>query len=266
MTTHRKKCGENLISDTLIEETDSEFVSTVKLYRWKQRWPVISIKLLLRKGKMKQLFLDLWEKAPVAQLVRCILSKDRCHYLKNDLISYRELPFFRESKEQAAGASPWFSSRQSIVRSSQHETNNSWGSWMVTRYSASAVRTLHQTHCAQLWEWVDHLVFQWHQFDMWEIDPCFCCKISVLFFINHTGSNTNYLCPVNSRVIDKMLPKHKTKVLEKISDRLPLSVTANLIHDEGYWKRCCKGRWEVCDVVQYGNSWKRMFFERFVHH
>lgn len=37
MTTHRKKCGENLISDTLIEETDSEFVSTVKLYRWKQR-------------------------------------------------------------------------------------------------------------------------------------------------------------------------------------------------------------------------------------
>jgi len=69
---------------------------------------------------------------------------------------------------------------------------------------------------------------------------------------------------VNSRIIDSLPPKFKAKVLEKISERLPLHVTANLIHDEGYWKRCCKSRWEICDVVQYGGSWKRMFFERYV--
>ncbi|XP_067939661.1 dynein regulatory complex subunit 5-like [Watersipora subatra] len=67
---------------------------------------------------------------------------------------------------------------------------------------------------------------------------------------------------INSRIIDKLLPKHKVKVLEKISEKLPLHVTANLIQDEGYWKRCCKARWEICDVVQYGKSWKRMYFER----
>ncbi|CAB1342713.1 unnamed protein product [Coregonus sp. 'balchen'] len=39
-------------------------------------------------------------------------------------------------------------------------------------------------------------------------------------------------------------------------------VTANLINDEGYWKRCCKQRWGLCDVSSYGHSWKRMFFER----
>lgn len=39
-------------------------------------------------------------------------------------------------------------------------------------------------------------------------------------------------------------------------------VTANLVSDEGYWKRCCKARWEVCDINQHGSSWKRMYFER----
>ena len=41
-----------------------------------------------------------------------------------------------------------------------------------------------------------------------------------------------------------------------------MEVTADLIDDENYWKRCCKSRWEVCDVSIYGNSWKRLFFER----
>ena len=44
--------------------------------------------------------------------------------------------------------------------------------------------------------------------------------------------------------------------------KLPLKVTANLVDDEGYWQRCCKARWQICDVSAYGNSWKRMYFER----
>ena len=39
-------------------------------------------------------------------------------------------------------------------------------------------------------------------------------------------------------------------------------VTANLIEDEGYWKRCCQANWETCDVSIYGESWKRMYFEK----
>lgn len=39
-------------------------------------------------------------------------------------------------------------------------------------------------------------------------------------------------------------------------------VTSNLVSDESYWTRCCKSRWEVCDVAKHGNSWKRMYFER----
>lgn len=49
---------------------------------------------------------------------------------------------------------------------------------------------------------------------------------------------------------------------ERLSTSLPLHVTANLIGDGVYWKRCCKQRWDLCDVSHYGHSWKRMFFER----
>ncbi|KAL7871414.1 hypothetical protein SRHO_G00063970 [Serrasalmus rhombeus] len=63
-------------------------------------------------------------------------------------------------------------------------------------------------------------------------------------------------------ILDELVPDQKAFVLEKLPPSLPLSVTANLISDEGYWKRCCEGRWAVSDVSEYGHSWKRMFFER----
>ena len=43
---------------------------------------------------------------------------------------------------------------------------------------------------------------------------------------------------------------------------LPLKVTANLVEEEDYWTRCCKHRWEICDISRYGDSWKRMYFEK----
>ncbi|KFV87393.1 T-complex-associated testis-expressed protein 1, partial [Struthio camelus australis] len=66
----------------------------------------------------------------------------------------------------------------------------------------------------------------------------------------------------NNPIMDCLLPEHQRKVLDKLSTGLPLTVTANLIRDEDYWKRCCTQRWQVCDVSNYGDSWKRMFFER----
>ncbi|XP_065052349.1 dynein regulatory complex subunit 5-like [Rhopilema esculentum] len=63
-------------------------------------------------------------------------------------------------------------------------------------------------------------------------------------------------------VLHDLLPKHKTKVLENLSPKLPLSVTANLVQDNGYWKKCCRARWNVCDVSLYNDNWKQMYFER----
>lgn len=63
-------------------------------------------------------------------------------------------------------------------------------------------------------------------------------------------------------ILDDLLPKHKSKVLDALSTEIAMKVTANLVSDEGYWKRCCKTRWEVCDINGHGNSWKRMYFER----
>ncbi|NXK46139.1 DRC5 protein, partial [Chauna torquata] len=63
-------------------------------------------------------------------------------------------------------------------------------------------------------------------------------------------------------VLDRLLPEHQRKVLDRLPTGLPLTVTANLISDEDYWKRCCTERWQVCDISNYGDSWKRMFFER----
>ncbi|KFV48558.1 T-complex-associated testis-expressed protein 1, partial [Tyto alba] len=63
-------------------------------------------------------------------------------------------------------------------------------------------------------------------------------------------------------IVDHLLPEHQRKVLDRLSTGLPLAVTANLISDEDYWKRRCTERWQVCDISSYGDSWKRMFFER----
>ncbi|KAK6997922.1 T-complex-associated testis-expressed protein 1 [Biomphalaria glabrata] len=65
-----------------------------------------------------------------------------------------------------------------------------------------------------------------------------------------------------SDVLKKLLTKDQTKVLAQISTDLPLKVTALLIDDEGFWERCCRARWELCDVSCHGNSWKCMYLER----
>ncbi|NWV06097.1 DRC5 protein, partial [Ptilonorhynchus violaceus] len=63
-------------------------------------------------------------------------------------------------------------------------------------------------------------------------------------------------------ILDRLLPEHQRKVVDRLSTSLPLAVTANRVSDEDYWRRCCIERWQVCDVSNYGGSWKRMFFER----
>ncbi|NXB21619.1 DRC5 protein, partial [Rhagologus leucostigma] len=63
-------------------------------------------------------------------------------------------------------------------------------------------------------------------------------------------------------ILNYLLPEHQRKVVDRLSTSLPLTVTANIVSHEEYWKRCCIERWQVCDISNYGDSWKRMFFER----
>lgn len=63
-------------------------------------------------------------------------------------------------------------------------------------------------------------------------------------------------------ILDELLPKHQAKLLKLLPVTVPLAVTSKLIEDEGYWEKCCKARWEICDVSPYDNSWKRMFLEK----
>ena len=67
---------------------------------------------------------------------------------------------------------------------------------------------------------------------------------------------------VEQPLLSELLPKHQLKVLTKLSTDIPLKVTAPLISDEQYWERCCRARWQLCDVSDYDHNWKRMFFER----
>ncbi|XP_058469135.1 dynein regulatory complex subunit 5-like isoform X2 [Solea solea] len=63
-------------------------------------------------------------------------------------------------------------------------------------------------------------------------------------------------------IFEPLTPSQRHFIQERLSPSLPLHVTANLISDGVYWKRCCERRWDLCDVSLYGHSWKRMFFER----
>jgi len=61
---------------------------------------------------------------------------------------------------------------------------------------------------------------------------------------------------------DELLDKHRDQLLKSLPTNVPLKVTAPLIEDENYWKKCCKEKWPICDIKQYDNSWKRFYFEK----
>jgi len=70
--------------------------------------------------------------------------------------------------------------------------------------------------------------------------------------------------PVEHPILEELEPYYREKVLEHLPTSVPLDTTAPLIEDEDYWKRCCKARWNLCDVAEHGYSWKTLFFERHV--
>lgn len=65
-------------------------------------------------------------------------------------------------------------------------------------------------------------------------------------------------------ILNDLNPIDRTNVLGKIATTIPLKVTAHLIHEESYWKKCCKSKFKICDIVMHGGSWKRMYFEKYL--
>ncbi|XP_034555186.1 dynein regulatory complex subunit 5 isoform X2 [Notolabrus celidotus] len=63
-------------------------------------------------------------------------------------------------------------------------------------------------------------------------------------------------------IFEELTPIQRDFVQKGLSTALPLNLTANLVSDGVYWKRCCEERWDLCEISHYGHSWKRMFFER----
>ncbi len=95
---------------------------------------------------------------------------------------------------------------------------------------------------------------------------CFCYHYFLSPHLTFTQSLIKLyvkLKPVAEKpIFEELTPIQKDFVQERLSTSLHLSVTASLISDGVYWKRCCMQRWDLCDVSHYGHSWKRMFFER----
>ena len=56
--------------------------------------------------------------------------------------------------------------------------------------------------------------------------------------------------------------KYIQKVVALLDIDLPLEIVGQLITDEDYWKRRSRRRWRNLEIVEHGNSWKQLYFER----
>ncbi len=62
-------------------------------------------------------------------------------------------------------------------------------------------------------------------------------------------------------ILNSLSKKYKSIVLDKISTDTPLEITAHLIEEESYWKRCAMEKFKNCDVSKHRNNWKLLYFE-----
>ena len=91
---------------------------------------------------------------------------------------------------------------------------------------------------------------------------------ATLYTLINTCRLNNYSLIVNLKLVtgltvyEHLSNTQREFIQARLPPSLPLSVTANVVEDGVYWERCCKQQWDLCDVSHYGDSWKRMYFER----
>ena len=66
--------------------------------------------------------------------------------------------------------------------------------------------------------------------------------------------------------LDGLHPKFATAITSSLPLDLDVAVAGPYVHDENYWKRVCleEQKWENCQIVNHGMSWKQLFFERYL--
>ncbi|CAL1586753.1 unnamed protein product [Knipowitschia caucasica] len=65
-------------------------------------------------------------------------------------------------------------------------------------------------------------------------------------------------------IYGELSPSEQKYIQETLSIHTPLSLTSKLIPDGAYWQKRCKELWHNCDASNHGQSWKRLFFERYL--
>lgn len=67
-------------------------------------------------------------------------------------------------------------------------------------------------------------------------------------------------------VLEELPEKFKSKLLAQLDTRMPLALTAPLVSDDSYWRRCAEATpgWAPCNIKEHDGSWKKLFFERTV--
>ncbi len=58
--------------------------------------------------------------------------------------------------------------------------------------------------------------------------------------------------------------KYKDKVVALVSTDISLQVASTVIQSESYWKRRAQGKFKICNVSEHNNSWKQLFFEKYI--
>lgn len=95
--------------------------------------------------------------------------------------------------------------------------------------------------------------------------PLLSCKLSQKKKkTQNKKTDTSSSCPAFAEkpIFKELSPTQKDYVQQRLSTSLPLYMTAGLVAEGAYWERCCRERWDLCDVSEYDHNWRRMYLER----
>jgi hypothetical protein len=102
----------------------------------------------------------------------------------------------------------------------------------------------------------------------WNLAPvekltALCIKVIVEKF---KGIQLVFNITIDMPIIDGIPAKYRPSVLLGISTDLPLTITAPLIPDEQYWKKCASEKFINCDPSRHNDSWKQLYMEKYAQY
>ena len=83
-----------------------------------------------------------------------------------------------------------------------------------------------------------------------------------IFYHIHMEDHLYFWIAWRNKIVTYLFKFPYLYVLDLLSTKEPVLLTAEKIPDEIYWKRCCNDILSNSDVSLHGNSYKRLFLER----